>query len=86
MSEEPLKEVERVIEIHPDAKYVFQCAEWVKDSDLPVIEERLKEWWEDPDSNFLIIGSGFKIVRVDDPEVEALAINIEERLGGFTDD
>lgn len=56
-------DAENVIKIDPKGKYVF-----VVDSkeDVDSILELLDGWWDNMDSQFLVIGGSIKLIRVDE--------------------
>lgn len=60
----------RVIEIHPDAKYLVMLPESVSEEDALIISDTIGEWWGDPDIPFLVIPGylNIKLVRVDEGE------------------
>jgi len=57
-------ELEHIIPIHPDAKYVIVCGEIdVEKNEL--LAQSLSEWYSDPDSPFAILMGDYMLVRVD---------------------
>lgn len=58
-------QVDQVIEIKPDGKYVLVVPAWADEYKFEETVTVVSDWW-DSDDPILIIGNGLRLVRIED--------------------